>query len=53
MIGKVMKKVVGIRVPKGTVLYTSGMPVDFGYFIVHGCVELLSKKNTWEKAESF
>ena len=53
MIGKVMKKVVGIRVPKGTVLYTSGMPVDLGYFSAHGCVELLNKKNTWEKAESF
>lgn len=47
MIGKVMKKVIPIRVPKGTVLYTSGMPIDYGYFIIHGCVELLSKKNTW------
>jgi len=38
-----------IQVPKGTVLYTAGIVPDYGYFIVHGSVELLNKKSTWEK----
>lgn len=48
-VGKIYKKITAIKIPKGTVIYTIGMTPDYGYFIVHGCVELLRKKNNWEK----
>lgn len=50
-VGKIYKKITAIKIPKGTVIYTIGMTPDYGYFIVHGCVELLRKKNNWEKLQ--
>lgn len=47
-----MNKAIPIKVPKGTVIYTIGMPPDQGYFLIHGCVELLNKKANWEKLEN-
>ena len=46
-VGKIYKKISAIKIPKGTVIYTIGMAPDYGYFIIHGCVELLRKKNNW------
>lgn len=50
-VGKIYKKISAIKIPKGTVIYTIGMAPDYGYFIIHGCVELLRKKNNWEKLQ--
>jgi CRP-like cAMP-binding protein len=47
LISKVYAKLVPVKVSKGTVIFTVGMTPDEGYFLVHGCVELLSKKNSW------
>ena len=51
--GKVLGKVVPVKASKGTVIYTLGMPPSEGYFLVHGAVTILSKKNTIEKLEPF
>jgi CRP-like cAMP-binding protein len=44
MISKCIKKVKIVKVKKGTVIYTTGMPPEDGYLILHGYVELLTKK---------
>jgi hypothetical protein len=53
IINKILPKTVPVKVPKGTVVYTLGAVPEEAYLLVHGCVQLLTKKNNWERLESF
>ena len=53
LISKIMPKAIPVKVRKGTIIYNIGASPDDGYLLIHGCVELLSKKNNWERLQSF
>lgn len=53
LVNKIILKATPVKVSKGTIIYTLGAAPDEGYFLIHGCVELLAKKNSWERLESF
>ena len=38
-----------LSLKKGTIIYTNNMPSTCGYFLCHGAVKLLIKKNNRQK----